>query len=100
MTNETPIRPLNKHILVKRIEADEKTAGGIIIPESAKEKPVKGVVLAVGNGRRNSDGTFQEPWVKPGQVILYSKYAENIIEYDGKEFLMIHDQDIFGVVEE
>lgn len=95
-----PIKPLNKHVLVERIEVEDKTAGGIFIPDMAKEKPVRGVVLAVGRGRRNKDGSFQEPWVKPGEKIIYSKFAEHIINYEGEEFLMIHDQDIFGVIEE
>ncbi len=93
------IRPLHDRVIVKRQEAETKTAGGIIIPDSAKEKPQEGEVIAVGNGIRREDGTVAPLDVKAGDKILFSKYAGTEIKIDGDDFLMMKEDDILGVVE-
>ena len=93
------IRPLHDRVIVKRQEAETKTAGGIIIPDSAKEKPQEGEVVAVGNGIRKEDGTLLPLDVKAGDKILFSKYAGTEIKIDGEELLMMKEDDIMGVVE-
>ena len=93
------IRPLHDRVIVKRQEAETKTAGGIIIPDSAKEKPQEGEVVAVGNGIRREDGTVAPLDVKAGDKILFSKYAGTEIKIDGDELLMMKEDDIMGVVE-
>jgi chaperonin GroES len=93
------IRPLHDRVIVKREEAETKTAGGIIIPDSAKEKPQEGEVVAVGNGIRREDGTVSPLDVKAGDKILFSKYAGTEIKIDGEELLMMKEDDIMGVVE-
>lgn len=93
------IRPLHDRVIVRREEAETKTAGGIIIPDSAKEKPQEGEVIAVGNGIRREDGTISPLDVKAGDKILFSKYAGTEIKIDGEELLMMKEDDIMGVVE-
>ena len=93
------IRPLQDRILVKRIESEEKTVGGIIIPENAKEKPMQGQVIAIGNGKRLEDGTLHKPDVKVGDSVLFSKYAGSEVKVDGLEHLVLKEDDILGVVE-
>jgi chaperonin GroES len=93
------IRPLQDRVIVKRVEEEEKTKGGIIIPESAKEKPLEGKVIAVGNGRVLEDGKVRPLDVKPDDRILFSKYAGTEIKIQGEEFLMLREDDILGVVE-
>ena len=93
------IRPLHDRVIVKRQEAETKTAGGIIIPDSAKEKPQEGEVVAVGNGIRKEDGTLLPLDVKAGDKILFSKYAGTEIKIDGDELLMMKEDDIMGVIE-
>ncbi len=92
------IRPLQDRILVKRIESEEKSVGGIIIPDSAKEKPMEGEVVAVGNGKKLEDGSLQKPDVKVGDRVLFSKYAGSEVKIDGLEHLVMREDDLLGVV--
>ena len=91
------IRPLQDRILVKRIEEEEKTKGGIIIPDTAKEKPSEGKVIAVGNGKVREDGTVQPLDVKRGDRILFSKYSGTEVTIEGEEHLIIREDDVLGV---
>lgn len=94
------IRPLHDRIVVKRIEEDvEKTAGGLFIPDSAKEKPQQGEVVAVGNGKRTEDGKLIPPDVKAGDRILFGKYSGSDIKIDGVEYLIMREDEILGVLE-
>lgn len=93
------IRPLYDKILVKRLEEEEKTKGGIIIPETAKEKPMEGEVIAVGKGMRNQDGKLVKLDVKDGDRILFSKYAGTEIKIEDVEHLIMREDDILGVIE-
>jgi chaperonin GroES len=93
------IRPLNDRILVKRLEEEEKTAGGIIIPDSAKEKPAEGEVVAVGPGKLNDQGERMTLQVKEGDRVLFSKYGGTDVNIDGGEFLIMREDDVLGVVE-
>ncbi|MFZ5676367.1 MAG: co-chaperone GroES [Pseudomonadota bacterium] len=92
-------RPLHDRILVRRIDADEKTAGGIIIPDTAKEKPQEGEVLAVGPGARDERGAIQPLDVKAGDRILFGKWSGTEIKLDGEELLIMKESDVMGVVE-
>jgi len=92
------IRPLQDRILVKRVEGEEKSKGGIIIPDSAKEKPQEGKVVAVGNGKVREDGTVQPLDVKKGDRLLFSKYAGTEVNLDGEEHLIIREDDVLGVL--
>lgn len=93
------IRPLQDRILVSRIEGEEKTAGGIIIPDNAKEKPMEGKVVAIGNGKVLDDGKLRKPEVNIGDRILFSKYSGSEVKIDGEEHLILREDDILGVVE-
>ena len=94
------IRPLQDRVLVKRIEEDlEKTKGGIIIPDTAKEKPQQGKVIAAGKGKVNDDGKVTPLDVKVGDTILFGKYSGSEIKIDGEEHLILREDDILGVVE-
>jgi len=93
------IRPLNDRILVKRLEQEAKTAGGIIIPDSAKEKPAEGKVIAVGNGKMNEAGQRVTLEVKAGDRVLFSKYGGTEVKIDGEDFLIMREDDILGIVE-
>ena len=93
------IRPLQDRLIVKRIDEEEKTAGGIIIPDSAKEKPQEGKVVAVGKGKVGEDGKVQPLDVKKGDKVLFSKYAGTEINIEGEEHLIIREDDVLGVVE-
>ncbi len=93
------IRPLQDRILVHRIEEEETSAGGIIIPDSAKEKPSEGKVIAVGNGKVKEDGTLQPLDVKKGDRILFGKYSGTEINVDGEEHIIIREDDVLGVCE-
>jgi chaperonin GroES len=92
------IRPLQDRILVKRIAEEEKTKGGIIIPDSAKEKPVEGEVIAVGNGKVLEDGKVRPLDVKVGDRVLFSKYGGTEVKLDGVEHLIMREDDILGVI--
>jgi chaperonin GroES len=93
------IRPLQDRIIVKRIEEEEKTKGGIIIPDSAKEKPIEGQVIAVGPGKVNDNGTRVAPEVKAGDRVLFGKYAGTEVKIDGVEHLIMREDDILGIIE-
>jgi chaperonin GroES len=93
------IRPLNDRILVKRLEEEEKTAGGIIIPDSAKEKPAEGEIVAVGPGKLNDQGERTAMDVKVGDRVLFSKYGGTDVKIDGEDYLIMREDDILGVVE-
>jgi chaperonin GroES len=93
------IRPLQDRILVKRVEEEEKTAGGIIIPDSAKEKPQEGKVVAVGPGKAGDDGKVLPMDVKKGDRVLFSKYAGSEVNIDGVEHLIIREDDVLGILE-
>lgn len=92
------IKPLQDRVLVKRLEAEEKTASGIIIPDTAKEKPQEGEVIATGPGKVLENGTRIELTVKPGDKILFSKYAGTEVKIDGVEYLIMREDDILGVI--
>jgi chaperonin GroES len=92
-------RPLQDRVIVKRVAEEEKTRGGIIIPDTAKEKPIEGKVVAVGNGKVLEDGKVRPLDVKAGDRILFTKYAGTEIKLDGEEHLIIREEDILGVVE-
>ena len=92
-------RPLHDRVLVRRIEEDDKTAGGIIIPDTAKEKPQQGEVVAVGNGAKAEDGTVTPLDVKAGDQILFGKWSGTEVTIDGEELLIMKESDILGVVE-
>ncbi len=93
------IRPLHDRILVKRIEEEEKTSGGIIIPDTAKEKPQEGRVVAIGNGKVAEDGSVSPLDVKKGDKILFSKYSGSEVNLDGDEHLIMREDDVLAVLE-
>ena len=92
-------RPLHDRVVVKRIEAEEKTAGGIIIPDTAKEKPQEGKIIAVGPGRRDKDGNLVPLDVKAGDRVLFSKWAGTEFKLDGQEHMIMKEDDILGIIE-
>jgi chaperonin GroES len=94
------VRPLRDRILVKRLEEDEQRVGGIIIPDTAKEKPQQGKVVAVGSGRVNDDGKVFPLDVKAGDRILFGKYAGTEIKLDGEEYLIVREDEVLAVFEE
>jgi len=93
------IRPLNDRIVVKRIEEQETTRNGIVIPDSAKEKPQEGEVVAIGNGKRLKDGKMVVLDVKAGDRILFGKYSGNEIQLDGTEYIIMREDDVLGVLD-
>ena len=93
------VKPLNDRVLVLRLDKEEKTAGGIIIPDSAKEKPQEGRVVAVGPGKLNDEGKRMSPDVKENDRVLFSKYGGADIKIDGVEHLILREDDILGVLE-
>jgi len=93
------IRPLQDRLIVKRLKEEEKTKGGIIIPETAKEKPLEAEVIAVGNGKVLEDGKVRPLDVKAGDRVLFSKYAGTEIKIEGEEYLMLREDDVLGVIE-
>jgi chaperonin GroES len=93
------IRPLSDRVLVKRLESEAKTAGGIIIPDNAKEKPQQGEILAVGNGKLLDDGKTHQLNVKVGDRVLFNKYAGSEVKVDGNEHLIMREEDILGIIE-
>jgi chaperonin GroES len=92
-------RPLHDRVLVRRIDADEKTAGGIIIPDTAKEKPQRGEIIAVGAGARAEDGKLVPLDVKVGDEVLFGKWSGTEVKIDGEDLLIMKESDILGVVE-
>jgi chaperonin GroES len=93
------VRPLHDRIIVRRFEEGEQKIGGIIIPDSAKEKPVEGEVIAVGNGKVQEDGTVRKLDVKAGDRILFGKYSGTEVKLDGEEHLILREDDVLGVIE-
>ena len=92
-------RPLHDRILVERIEAEAKTAGGIIIPDTAKEKPQEGLVISVGNGTINEDGDVRPLDVKAGDRILFGKWSGTEVKLDGKDLLIMKESDVMGIID-
>ena len=93
------LRPLQDRILVKRVEEEEKTKGGIIIPDTAKEKPAEGKVTAVGNGKLGDDGKRVPLEIKKGDRILFGKYSGTEVNVEGEEYLIMREDDVLGVIE-
>ena len=93
------VRPLHDRVIVKRVEEEEKTKGGIIIPDTAKEKPIEGKVIAIGKGKLLENGKQQPLEVKKGDKILFGKYAGTEINIDGEEHLIMREEDIIAIVE-
>ena len=93
------IRPLHDRILVKRLDEETKTSGGLFIPDSAKEKPIQAKVVAVGAGKRDKDGKIIPLDVKAGDRVLFSKYSGTEVKIDGEEHLILREDDILGVIE-
>jgi chaperonin GroES len=93
------LKPLNDRVVVRRTEEEQKTAGGIIIPDTAKEKPIQGEVISVGSGKLMEDGTRRPLDVKAGDSVLFSKYAGTDIKVEGEELLIMREDDILAVVE-
>jgi chaperonin GroES len=93
------LRPLHDRILVQRIEEEEQKVGGIIIPDSAKEKPQQGKVIAAGKGRVEKDGKVTPLDVKAGDIVLFGKYSGQEVKIDGNEYLMMREEEILGVIE-
>ena len=98
-TKSATVTPLGDLVLVKRVEADEKTKGGIILPDTAKEKPREGVVIAVGNGKVLENGTRQAMTVKPKDRVIFSSYAGSEIKLDGEDLMILGEDEILAVIE-
>jgi len=94
------VRPLHDRLIVKRSEEEKKTKGGIIIPDTAKEKPIEGKVIAVGKGRINKDGTKIPMEVEKGDRILFAKYAGTEVKIDGEEHLIMKEDDVIAIIEQ
>ena len=92
------LRPLHDKVLVKRTEEEETTAGGIVLPGSAAEKPSQGEVIAVGPGKRQDNGDLIAPDVKAGDLVIFGQYGGNEVKIDGEEYLILSEGDIFGVI--
>lgn len=93
------IRPLGDKVIVQRLEAEAKTAGGIVLPDTAKEKPRRGKVVSVGDGKLLDNGSRAEMTVKKGQEVLFSSYAGTEVKVDGKEYLIMDESDILAIIE-
>ena len=93
-------RPLHDRVVVRRLEAEEKTAGGIIIPDTAKEKPMEGEIVAVGPGARNEKGELVTPDVKAGDRVLFGKWSGTEVKIDNEDLLIMKESDIMGIIEE
>ncbi len=96
----TKFKPLHDRVLVRRLESEARSAGGIIIPDTAKEKPMEGEVIAVGGGARGEDGKIHPLDVRPGDRILFGKWSGNEVKIDGQELLIMKESDILGIIEE
>ncbi len=92
------IRPLGDKVIVKRVEAEERTAGGIVLPDTAKEKPKRGVVLAIGTGRLLDDGTRSRMQVKRNDEVIFTSYAGTEIKVEGEDYMIMDESDILGIV--
>jgi chaperonin GroES len=93
------LRPLHDRVIIKRLEAETKSAGGIVIPDSAAEKPIKGEVVAVGNGKILEDGKVRPIGVKAGEKVLFGKYSGTEVKVDGQELLVMREEDLMAVIE-
>jgi chaperonin GroES len=93
------IRPLQDRVLIKRVREEEKTKGGIIIPDTAKEKPIEGKVIAVGKGAIQKDGSVRKLEVKQGDTVLFAKYSGSDVKIDGEDHLIIREEDVLAIVE-
>ena len=91
-------KPLHDRVVVERLDSDEKTAGGIIIPDSAQEKPMQGKILAVGSGARDDSGKIQPLDVKEGDIILFGKWSGTEVKIDGKDLLIMKESDVMGII--
>ncbi|MBM4030742.1 MAG: co-chaperone GroES [Planctomycetes bacterium] len=96
----TKLIPLGDRLLVERLEAEEKTAGGIVLPDTAKEKPIQGKVIAVGEGRRTEEGKLIPMQVKKGDKILFGKYSGTEVKLEGEEYLIMKEDDVLGIVQD
>ena len=92
------IKPLGDKVIVQRVEAEEKTAGGIVLPDTAKEKPKRGIILAIGNGKLLDDGTRSEMQVKKNDEVLFTSYAGTDIKVGGEEYMIMDENDILGII--
>ncbi len=99
MTDKVKIRPLHSNVLAKRLEAEEKTKGGIIIPDTAKEKPAEGEIIAVGSGSRDESGKLVPLDVKVGDKVLFSKWGGTEIKINGQDLLILKESDILAIIE-
>jgi chaperonin GroES len=99
MESQVKIRPLQDRLIVKRVAEEGKTKGGIIIPDTAKEKPLEGRVIAVGNGKVLEDGRVRPLDIKAGDTILFTKYAGTEIKIEGEDHLIVREEDVLGVIE-
>jgi chaperonin GroES len=93
------VRPLHDRLIIQRLEEGEQTIGGIIVPDSAKEKPQRGKVFAVGQGKVRDDGSRQQPDVKDGDTILFGKYSGQEIKIDGEEYLILREDDVLAIID-
>ena len=93
------LRPLHDRVIIKRLEAETKSAGGIVIPDSAKEKPIEGEVIAVGNGKHTEEGKLRPLDVKKGDRILFGKYSGTEVKVEGQELLVMREEDLMAVIE-
>ncbi|HEY8143562.1 MAG TPA: co-chaperone GroES [Kofleriaceae bacterium] len=93
------IRPLHDRVLIKRLEEEDKTAGGLYIPDTAKEKPIRGKVISVGAGKRDKDGKIQALEVKAGDKVLFSKYSGTEVKLDGDEHLIMREEDLLAILD-
>ena len=93
------LRPLHDRVLIRRVESEEKTSGGIIIPDTAKEKPMEGEVVSAGPGARGEDGTLQPMDVRAGDRVLFGKWSGTEVKLDGEELIIMKESDIMGVIE-
>lgn len=93
------LKPLADRVIVKPMEAEETTKGGIILPDTAKEKPIEGTIIAVGPGKTSDDGKVVKPEVKEGDKVLYGKYSGTEVTIDGEEYLIMRESDIFAIVQ-
>ena len=93
-------RPLHDRVLIRRVEAEEKTAGGILIPDTAKEKPMEGEIVAVGPGARGEDGKIQPLYVKAGDRVLFGKWSGTEVKLDGEDLIIMKEADIMGIVDQ
>jgi chaperonin GroES len=99
MEGRMKVRPLHDRLVVKRVAEEEKSKGGIIIPDSAKEKPIEGEVIAVGNGKVHEDGKLRALDVKKGDRVLFGKYSGTEIKVNGEEHLILREEDVLGIIE-